>query len=78
MSLYESRLWEQVMWVAYKTLVPYFLICLQYFFKSSLMYPENREERRLIVGSINMGYDIYPTLPGFEHATCSITSEIAR
>ena len=29
------------------------------------MYPENPEETRVILGCVNMGYDIYPTLPGF-------------
>ena len=30
------------------------------------MYPENLKETQVIVGSMNMGYDIYPTLPGIE------------
>ena len=42
-------------------------------FVSSHMYPENPEGTRVIVGSLNMGYDIYPTLQGLEHATCSVT-----
>ena len=33
---------------------------------SSHMYPENPEGTRVIVGSMNMGYDIYPTLPTLE------------
>ena len=32
-------------------------------FVSSHMYPENPEGTQVIVGSMNMGYDIYPTLP---------------
>ena len=35
-------------------------------FVSSHMYPENPEGTQVIVGSMNMGYDIYPTLPGIE------------
>ena len=38
------------------------------------MYPKNPEETRLIVGSMNMGYDIHPTLLGLELATCSVTN----
>ena len=30
------------------------------------MYSENPEGTRVILGSMNMGYDIYPTLPGLE------------
>ena len=41
-------------------------------FVSSHMYPENPEGTRVIVGSMNMGYYIYPTLPGIELTTCSI------
>ena len=33
-------------------------------FVSSHMCPENPEGTQVIVGSMNMGYDIYPTLPG--------------
>ena len=32
-------------------------------FVSSHMYPENPKWTRVIVGSMNMRYDIYPTLP---------------
>ena len=35
-------------------------------FVSSRMYPESPEETRVFVGSMNMGYDLYPTLPGIE------------
>ena len=28
------------------------------------MYPENPEGTRVILGYMNMGYDIFPTLPG--------------
>ena len=41
------------------------------FVSSHIMYPENSEWIRAIVGSVNMGYDIYPTLSGLELATCS-------
>ena len=34
------------------------------------MYPENSKGTRVIVGSMTIGYDIYPTLPGHEIATC--------
>ena len=27
---------------------------------NNIMYPENPEETQVIVGSMNMGYDIYP------------------
>ena len=43
-------------------------------FVLSQMYPENREGTRLISGSMNMGYDMYSTLPGLELATCSVPS----
>ena len=33
------------------------------------MYPENPEGTRVIVGSMNMGYDMNPTLPGIELTT---------
>ena len=38
------------------------------------MYPENPEGTRAIVVSMNMEYDIYPTLPGLELTTCSVAS----
>ena len=38
------------------------------------MYTENPEGTQVTLGSINMGYDIYPTLPGLELTTCSIPS----
>ena len=44
---------------------------LTHFFVSS---PKNPEGTGLILGSMNMKYDIYPTLPGFELATCSVPS----
>ena len=37
------------------------------------MYPENLKGTRAIVGYMNMGYDIYPTLPELELATCPVT-----
>ena len=37
------------------------------------MYPENPQKTQVIVGSMDMGYDINPTLLGFEFATCSVT-----
>ena len=43
-------------------------------FVSSHMYPENPEGTQVIVGSMYMGYDIYPSLPGIELETCSIPS----
>ena len=42
------------------------------------MYLENSEGTQIIVGSMNMEYDIYdiyPPLPGIELATCSVQSE---
>ena len=36
------------------------------------MYPENPGGTQVIVGSMNMGYEIYPTLPGIELKTCSV------
>ena len=38
------------------------------------MHPENLEGTRVIVGSINIGYDIYPALPGIELTTCFVPS----
>ena len=39
------------------------------------MPTEDHEDTQVvIVGSVNMGFEIYPTLPGFEPATCSVTS----
>ena len=38
------------------------------------MYPENPEGTQVIVGSMNKGYDIYPTLPGLELATGFVPS----
>ena len=39
----------------------------------SRMYPiKNPEKTQVIVGSMNMGFDIYPTLPGIELTTCFI------
>ena len=38
------------------------------------MYPENPEGTQVIEGSMNMGYDIYPTLPGIKLKTCSVPS----
>ena len=35
------------------------------------MYSGKSRKDRVIAGSINMEYDIYPTLPGLELATCS-------
>ena len=43
-------------------------------FVSSHMYPEKPEGTQVIIGSMNMGYDIYPTLPGIELTTCSVSS----
>ena len=55
---------KQVEWNSFNTI-----------FVSSQMYPENPEEPSNRIGSINMGYDIlYPTIPGFELATSSVTS----
>ena len=51
-----------------------FFFFINTIFVSSHMYPENPEGTRVIVGSMNMGYDIYPTLPGIELTTCSIPS----
>ena len=36
--------------------------------------PENPEGTQLIVVSMNMIYDMYPTLPGIELTTCSVPS----
>ena len=55
----------------YKFLAPPFFYTL---FVSTHMYPENPEVIQLIIGSMNMGYDIYPTLLGIELTTCSIPS----
>ena len=41
-------------------------------FVSSHMYQENPEGTRVVVGSMNMGYDIYSTLQWIEFATCSV------
>ena len=38
------------------------------------MYQENPEGTQVIVGSMNVEYDIYPTLPGIELTTCSVSS----
>ena len=38
------------------------------------MYTEHPEETRVIVGSMNMAYDIYRTLPGIELTTYSVPS----
>ena len=43
-------------------------------FVSSHMYAENPEGTQVIVGSMNMEYDIYPALPGIELTTCSVPS----
>ena len=43
-------------------------------FVSGHIHPENTEGTRVIVGSMNMGYDIYLTLLAFELTTCSVTS----
>ena len=43
-------------------------------FVSSHMYPENPKGTQVIVGSMNMGYDKYPTLPGIKLTTCSVPS----
>ena len=52
------------------------MTCTQYLFNmtllSNLIYPENSEETQLIVGSMNLEYEIYPTLLGHELATCSV------
>ena len=34
------------------------------------MYSEKPEKTQVIVDYMNMGYDIYPTLPGIELTTC--------
>ena len=39
-----------------------------------LYVPENPKGTRVIVGSMNMKYYLYPTLPGIELATCSVQS----
>ena len=52
-------------------------ICFRPFntiFVSSHMYPENPERTQVIVGFMNMGYDIYLTLPGSELTTSSVSS----
>ena len=38
------------------------------------MYPENPEGTQVIVGSMKMGHDIYPTLPRIKLTTCSVLS----
>ena len=38
------------------------------------MYPENPEETQVIVGFMDMGNEIYPTLLGIELTICSIPS----
>ena len=43
-------------------------------FVLSHMNPENPEGTQVIVGSMNMGYDIYPTLPELKHTACYVTS----
>ena len=45
-------------------------------FVSSHMYPENPKGTQVILGSVNMGYDIYPTLPGIKLTTCSVPTFI--
>ena len=42
-------------------------------FVSIYMYPENPEGTRVFTRSMNMGYDIYQTLPGIKLATCVVT-----
>ena len=49
-------------------------IFLNTMFASNHMYPENPEGTQVIVGCMNMGYDIYQTLPGIELTTCSVPS----
>ena len=41
------------------------------------MYPENPEGTQVIVGFMNMGYDIYPTLTGIELTTYSVRPKCA-
>ena len=50
----------------------YVVIFFNTIFLSSHMSPENPKGTQVIVGSMNMGYDIYPTLPGIELITCSV------
>ena len=45
------------------------LVFLNTIFVSSHMYPENPEGAQVIVGSMKMGYRLYPTLPGIELTT---------
>ena len=51
-----------------------FFYILNRIFLSSHMYPENLEGTQVIVSSMNMGYNIYPTLPGIELTTRSVPS----
>ena len=46
------------------------------FLYQAIIYPGEPSLKRpnVIVGSLNVGYDIYPTLPGIELTTCSIPS----
>ena len=46
----------------------------KHIFVSSHMYPENPKGTQVIVGSMNMGYDKYPTLSGIKLTTCSVPS----
>ena len=36
------------------------------------MYTENLEGTQIIIGFMNMGYDIYPTLPEIELTACFV------
>ena len=38
------------------------------------MYPKNPKETQVVVGSMNVRYDIYPTLLGTEPTTNSVSS----
>ena len=61
--------WKSV-WTA--TSFAHLFLFFKHIFVSSHMYLENLEGNQVIVGSMNMGYDIYPTLPGIELTTCSV------
>ena len=44
------------------------------FVSSHMYYPKNPDGIRVIVGSMNLRFDIYLTLPGIKLTTCSVSS----
>ena len=53
-----------------------YVVFFQHIFRICTLYPENPEGTRVILSSVNMGYDTHPTLPGIELATCSVASPL--